>query len=158
MIQKKILSDLHKKIFTNPEPNRFLTAFFHNIPTFSFLFCRKKLPFGGDVTQGNRSRKRCYENRSPRFFHREEGVLKQSKYLLKTKSFPHSPQLSPQGFSTARGALWRKLRINIKIPDIFRPTSHFFGGRVFYHNKFFVQKFGLDKNARGRRLGVGSTG
>ena len=35
--------------------------------------------------------------------------------------------------------------VHIKRNDGFRPISHFFERRVFYHGEKFVQKFGLDK-------------
>ena len=78
--------------------------------------------------------------------HRGRRIWKQGEYLLKTHSFPHSPQFSPQGFSTTPERMWTVGGIYIKMPDILRPTSHFFAGRVFYHSIFFVQKSGLDKH------------
>ena len=72
-------------------------------------------------------------------------MLRKSKYLLKTRCFPHSPQVFPQEFSTVPGRLGKIVEIDIKISDRIRPNSHFFAGCVFYHREFFVQKFLLDK-------------
>ena len=84
MIQRNNLSDLHKYFFASPGTNRFLTAFFHNIPTFSFHFGRKNLPPDGDVTRLRLRLVLCYANRYNGVFHRMGAVLKKSKYLLKT--------------------------------------------------------------------------
>ena len=76
---------------------------------------------------------------------------KETEYLLKTQSFPHSPQVFPQEFSTAAGGCGYSVLIYIKRSDSFRPISHFFAGCGFYHSESFVQKFGLDKGECGKR-------
>ena len=75
-------------------------------------------------------------------------MWRKTKYLLKTHSFPHCPQVFPQGFSTAGEGVWKSGPIYIKNKDTVRRTSHFFAVGVFYHNIFFVQKIGLDKEVR----------
>ena len=151
MIQGKILLKINKKYFCQPGAGWFLTAFFHKIPTFSPSFGRKKLPSGGNVTRRSGNRNLCYANRGSRVFHRGEGMLGKSKYLLKTHSFPHSPQSFPQGFSTALPGLWNCCEINIKRTDRLRPFFHFFARRVFYHSGIFVQKLRLDRGVEGER-------
>ena len=145
MIQEKFLLKIHKNKLTNPGHKWFSTAFFHKFPTFSPAFWGKGDFPGGDVTRSEGNRKRCYANRIGRVFHREGRMWTKSKYLLKTQSFPHSPQVFPQGFSTAGSGLWNGTGIYIKIADSLRPVSHFFAGRVFHNRIFFVQKNTLDK-------------
>ena len=151
MIQGKFLLKINKKYWVQTGRGWFLTAFFHKIPTFSPSFGRKKLPSRGNVTRRKGNRKRCYANRNQRLFHRGEGMLGKAKYLLKTHSFPHSPQTFPQGFSTGFKGVWKQEQIDIKRYDRLRRIPYFFAGRVFYHSKIFVQKLGLDKGKCGAR-------
>ena len=80
-----------------------------------------------------------------RLFHRLGEKWKERKYLLKTQSFPHSPQICPQEFSTGWDGCGYSFLVHIIRCDTLREFSHFFAGRGFYHGKIFVQKFGLDK-------------
>jgi hypothetical protein len=83
-------------------------------------------------------------------FHRRDGNAKGPKYLLITRSFPHSPQVFPQGFSTGGGNCGYADLIDIKSGDCFRQNLHFFGAVIFHHSLFFVQKMGLDRDGAGR--------
>jgi hypothetical protein len=145
MIQEKILLKLNKNKLANPGNKLGSTAFFHKFPTFSFSFYEKTPLRDGDVTRFPGNRKWCYANRIQRVFHREGRRGRTAEYLLKTHSFPHCPQVFPQGLSTAGPGVWKRMWIYIKIPDRLRQHSHFFVGRVFYHSFFFVQKITLDK-------------
>ena len=77
-----------------------------------------------------------------RVFHRKGPGSTEGKYLLITHSFPHSPQVFPQEFST--GWPWDVYTtvIYIKRTDTNRPDSHFFASRGFYHRDFLVHNFG----------------
>ena len=101
MIQEKILLKLNKNKLANPGGEGFSTAFFHKFPTFSSAFEEKRGYGDGDVTWIPRNRKVCYANHLRPVFHRGGRMWTKSEYLLKNHSFPHSPQVSPQGFSTA---------------------------------------------------------
>ena len=101
MIQEKILLKVNKNKLANTGVKGFSTAFFHKFPTFSPAFGGMGGVGGGDVTWRRRNRTGCYENRETPVFHRGSRMWTRSKYLLKNHSFPHSPQVFPQGFSTA---------------------------------------------------------
>ena len=144
MIQGKFLLKTNKNIFHKTKAPGFLTAFFHNIQTFSPGFSRKDLPYPGNVTRLGCHWKGCYANRSRLVFHRLSSRGTTIEYLLKTQSFPHSPQTFPQGFSTASRRMVKGREIDIKRIDRNRPIPHFFAGRGFHHIRSFVQKIGLD--------------
>ena len=65
-----------------------------------------------------------------------------------TQSFPQSPQVFPQGFSTGGACCGYAVLVHIKRSDTLRRISHFSAGRGFYHEHFFVQKLGLDNSPR----------
>jgi len=73
-------------------------------------------------------------------FHRWRRNWKEAKYLLITRSFPHSPQFFPQGFSTAAVCCGYSFLVHIKSVDSIRRISYFFAGCGFYHSVSFVQK------------------
>ena len=73
---------------------------------------------------------------------------KEQKILLITQSFPQSPQVFPQGFSTGGACCGYAVLVHIKRSDTLRRISHFSAGRGFYHEHFFVQKLGLDNSPR----------
>ena len=77
-------------------------------------------------------------------FHRQARIFKTPKYLLITGSFPHSPQVFPQEFSTAVPGCGYSFLVHIKRTGSFTEFPHFFEGGGFYYGGFFVQKFGLD--------------
>ena len=145
MIRRIILLNINKKYWGSPGTKGLGTALFHKFPTFSDHFGRKNIPPCGNVTRPDHPGSGCYANRIHRVFHRHTPLLRTSKYLLKTHSFPHSPQGFPQGFSTAFPGLWKGRKIDIKRSDTLRHNPHFFAGRVFYHRTFPAQKFSLDK-------------
>jgi hypothetical protein len=75
-------------------------------------------------------------------FPQRPGKGKSRKYLLKTWSFPHSPQTFPQDFSTGgHKGVYTKL-LSIKRPDSLRQNLHFFSGCGFAHRGLPVDKFG----------------
>jgi len=73
------------------------------------------------------------------------GKRKETKYLLITHSFPHSPQVFPQEFSTGKKDCGYSLLVHIIRCDAIRENSHFFAGGGFHHGAVFVQKLGLDR-------------
>ena len=73
-------------------------------------------------------------------FHKEQWKSKEAEYLLKTLSFPHSPQVFPQGFSTGGVNCGYSILVHIKRNDTVRAVSHFFADCVFCHGSNFVQK------------------
>ena len=77
-----------------------------------------------------------------RLFHRKRMCSKESEYLLKTLSFPHSPQVFPQEFSTGAAGGPCTILIYIKRNDRLRRIFHFFVRRNFNHIVTFVQFFG----------------
>ena len=87
-------------------------------------------------------------------FHRGEWNFKTAKYLLITRSFPHSPQVFPQEFSTGRKACGCSQMVHIIRRRGFIRTAYFFEDGVFYYGRIFVQKFGLDKGVRREECGV----
>ena len=74
-----------------------------------------------------------------------ESISKQPQYLLITWSFPHSPQVSPQGWITVEMCWGYTQGIYIIGKRLCLQIAHFFGCRNFYHGEIFVQKFLLDK-------------
>ena len=141
MIQGKFLLKTNKKYFAISGVKWFLTALFHKFPTFSPYFGRKKLYGSGDVTRFGCNRLPCYANRGSPVFHRNPPLGTELKYLLKTRGFPHSPQVYPQEFSTTMLWLWNRLQIDIKRSDNLRQNFHFFAGGGFHNSRIFVQKF-----------------
>ena len=83
-----------------------------------------------------------------RLFHKKSKKRKEQKILLITQSFPQSPQVFPQGFSTGGACCGYAVLVHIKRSDTLRRISHFSAGRGFYHEHFFVQKLGLDNSPR----------
>ena len=81
-------------------------------------------------------------------FHRFGQIFKTAKYLLITQSFPHSPQVFPQEFSTGWKRCGYSLLVHIKRALESEGFSHFFESGVFYYSLIFVQKLGLDRPAR----------
>jgi len=77
--------------------------------------------------------------------HRLREIFKTPKYLLITQSFPHSPQVFPQEFSTGWSSCEYSFLVHIKWPVITGKFPHFFEGGVFYYSLIFVQKLGLDR-------------
>ena len=73
-------------------------------------------------------------------FHKEQWKSKEAECLLKTLSFPHSPQAFPQGFSTGTMNCGYTILVHIKRSDTIRTVSHFFADCGFYHGADFVQK------------------
>ena len=78
-------------------------------------------------------------------FHRGVEFRCGEKYLLITRSFPHSPQAFPQGFSTGKPSCGYSLFVHIKQSTRILEKSYFFWMVDFYQGKIFVQKLGLDK-------------
>ena len=92
-----------------------------------------------------------------RLFHKKSKKRKEQKILLITQSFPQSPQVFPQGFSTGGACCGYAVLVHIKRSDTLRRISHFSAGRGFYHEHFFVQKLGLDNSpCRPRRPPTGA--
>ena len=83
-----------------------------------------------------------------RLFHKKSKKRKEQKILLITQSFPQSPQVFPQGFSTGGACCGYAVLVHIKRSDTLRRISHFSAGRGFYHEHFFVQKLGPDNSPR----------
>ena len=69
---------------------------------------------------------------------------KGEKYLLITLSFPHCPQLCPQGLSTIHSGCGYSQLGWETICDSLRQKRHFFADRKFYQSVNFVQNLGLD--------------
>ena len=69
---------------------------------------------------------------------------KGEKYLLITLSFPHCPQLCPQGLSTIHSGCGYSQLGWETICDSLRQKRHFFADRKFYQCVNFVQNLGLD--------------
>ena len=69
---------------------------------------------------------------------------KGEKYLLITLSFPHCPQLCPQGLSTIHSGCGYSQLGRETICDSLRQKRHFFADRKFYQSVNFVQNLGLD--------------
>ena len=84
----------------------------------------------------------------PRFLHNSCPQRKMGKYLLITRSFPHSPQIFPQGLSTSGSGCGQILLVHINAFDSLRGFSYFFAAVAFYHREIFVQKNTLDKSGR----------
>ena len=93
-----------------------------------------------------------------RLFHKKGTKRKEQKFLLITHSFPQSPQVFPQGFSTGGVCCGYSVLVHIKRFARFRRISHFWAGRGFYHEHFFVQKLGLDNPSPEPRRTTAGTG
>ena len=93
-----------------------------------------------------------------RLFHKKGTKRKEQKFLLITHSFPQSPQVFPQGFSTGGVCCGYSVLVHIKRFARFRRISHFWAGRGFYHEHFFVQKLGLDNPSPEPRRTAAGTG
>ena len=76
------------------------------------------------------------ENRFLRGFQMGNG----GKFLLKTLTFPHCPQIFPQPGTETRF----RFLVYIKFFDPLRQITHFFAVRVFHNAGFKEKKFGLD--------------
>ena len=59
-------------------------------------------------------------------------------------SFPHSPQVFPQGFSTGAEVCGYSFLVHIKRTVGFPEKAIFLGMVDFHQGIFFVQKLGLD--------------
>ena len=82
-------------------------------------------------------------------FHSGPRFCKASEYLLITHSFPHSPQVFPQELSTGKPRCGYSFLVHIKRRGSRMGSAHFLADSIFYHSRFFVQKFGLDTEVAG---------
>jgi len=144
MIQRMVLDGFHKKFGGEDWKKKELTAFFHKERTFCPIFRHKKPGIGGDVTRSEAAGFRDYANR---YAHLSTAGPrgKQRKYLLITWSFPHFPQVCPQGFSTEADCWGYALWIYITGKRGCSQIAHFLDCRNFYHGGIFVQKIILDR-------------
>ncbi len=79
----------------------------------------------------------------------EEGRLwKEQKYLLINHSFPHYPQVFPQGLSTAGRGCGYTAGIYIKLRRAEEGFIHFLCRGYFHNSKIFVKNFGLDRQRK----------
>ena len=83
-------------------------------------------------------------------FHRRWWKTKVAGYLLITQSFPHSPHVYPQEFSTGRGDCGYSFLVDIRRNRSFREKPTFSAVVDFYQGGFFVQNLGLDRHPAGR--------
>ena len=107
--RQTLFVDFHKYFFAQRILRRILTAVFLTVPTFPPGFGRQSSGTDGNVMHRPGGKNAVYAS-AYALYEGCGGRLKKSKYLLITVSFPHCPQLCPQGFSTNRAACGYPLR------------------------------------------------